>query len=513
MYLERFGLRERPFSHAPDARFVYLGERHERALAHLQQSIQVPGGVTYLIGAGGLGKTTLCRLLLSRLPERVDVALIPDPAPTRQELLSVVSNQLGIAHGMDTPSLILGESLFRRQAAGLAARRTAVIVDEAQSLDLDGLEQLDLLSSLEIDGQKLLAIVLVGEPWLLDLLARAGTRRPSPPTGYHLRPFSENETFAYVRHRVTIAGGRPDLFDVGALRDVHRLSSGVPGAINSICAQALLHAVARRGRRVDRSTVRAAARSAHAPAGSPTLEEFDDAPAIDPAATARRLARSPAARSPAARSTRPRWPWLVAGGLVLNALAIGAALLPPRGPNDASPPSETRVAAEPAPPNDTPPPRTNMPADEGARDARRPEPAESIAPAVPTVRPVAPPPARRAAPVTSIAGEPSAPPEETARQRRRRERAELRSATASSAPASDTAPPHSPEQSPLQPSSLKIDMLVWSTEPRQRMVYVNGRKYVEGQTLESGAVLERIEPDGIVLVQEGRRFRLRSEAR
>lgn len=504
MYLERFGLRERPFSHAPDARFVYLGERHERALAHLQQSVQVPGGVTYLIGAGGLGKTTLCRLLLSRLPERVDVALIPDPAATRQELLSVVSNQLGIAHGMDAPSLILGESLFRRQATGLAARRTAVIVDDAQSLDLDGLEQLDLLSSLEIDGQKLLAIVLVGEPWLLDLLARAGTRRPSPPTGYHLLPFSENETFAYVRHRVTIAGGRPDLFDVRALRDVHRLSSGVPGAINSICAQALLHAVARRRRRVDRSTLRAAARSAH-PAGSSMLEELDDSPLIDPTATARRPARSPAARA-----RRPRWPWLVAGGLALNALAIGAALLPPRGRNDALPPSQTRVAAEPAPPNDTPPPRTNPTADEGARDARPPEPAGSIAPAVPTAPPVAPPPARPAAPVTSIAGEPSAPPEETARQRRRRERAELRSATPSSAPASD---PASPQPAPPQPSALKIDMLVWSTEPRQRMVYVNGRKYVEGQTLESGAVLERIEPDGIVLVQEGRRFRLRSETR
>jgi len=500
MYLEHFGLRERPFSHAPDARFIYLGERHERALAHLRQSVQTRGGVSYLIGASGIGKTTVCRMLLNQLPERVDVALILDPVPTTQELLSVVCDQLGVAYGMDAPSLILGDSLFRRQTTGLGARRTAVIVDEAQSLSLDVLEQLYLLSSLEIDRQKLLEIVLIGEPWLLDLLARAATRQPSPSTGYHLLPFSENETVAYVRHRVASAGGGRDIFDLDALRDVHRLSSGVPRVINTICASALLGAVARRRRSVDRSTVRAAARSALAPAGSSALEGFEDPLRIGPITISRE-----SARSPAARSRRPRWPWLVTGGLVLNALAIGAALLPPGARNVVAPLSDGRMEAASPPRSDPSPSQANPIVDDLPRDSGQPETAEPVARPVLTARPVAPPPARPTAPVTSVARGPSAAAEETPRQQRRRERAELRSATASNAPTSDPAPP--------QPLQLKIDMLVWAAEPRERMVYVNGHKYVEGQRLENGAVLERIEEDGIVVIQEGQRRRLRSEAR
>ena len=351
-----------------------------------------------------------------------------------------------------------------------------------------------LLSSLEIDGQKLLEIVLIGEPWLVDLLPRVATHQPWKSAGYHLLPFSETETFAYVRHRMATAGGGRDIFDVDALRDVHRLSSGVPRAINTICARALLTAVARQRRSIDRPTVRAAARSAPG---------FDAPARLDPIA----ISREPA-RSPVARSRRPRWPWLVTGGLVLNALAIGAALLPPRA-RHVTRPSDARVEAEALPRRDPSPSRTNPILDERPREFRQPETAEPIPPPVLTARPLVPPPARGAAPVTSIAREPSAPAEETSRQRRRRERAELRAATASNAPISaTTSDPVPPQQLPL-----KIDMLVWAAEPGQRMVYVNGHKYVEGQTLENGAVLEHIEPDGIVLIQEGRRVRLRSEAR
>src|SRR5262245_38387486 len=338
MYLEQFGLRERPFSYTPHDRFVYLGERHARALAHLRQGLQAPGGVSYLVGASGMGKTTMCRRLLKQLPERGDVALIPDPVQTPQELLSVVCDQLGVAYGKDAPSLILGASLLRRQAAGLGARRTAVIVDEAQSLGLDVLEQLHLLSSLEIDGQRLLEIILIGEPWLTDLLARAAPRQRVPAAGHHLLPLTESETTAYIRHRMAVAGGRPEVFDDNALRDVHRLSSGVPRGINTLCAQALLCAAARRRRSVDRSTVRAAARTALAPTGSLPIEGFDEAPRTEP-----RTTRRQPARAPAERARRTRWPWLVTGGLVLNALAIGATLLVPRTHDVVGPPSDARA--------------------------------------------------------------------------------------------------------------------------------------------------------------------------
>src|SRR6266850_916287 len=312
MYLQDFGLRERPFSHAPDPRFVYLGEHRERALAHLLRSVQVQGGVAHLIGESGVGKTTICRMLLNRLPPRVDVALILNPVPTPQELLSVVCDELGVAYGTDAPSLLLGDTLYRKQVAGLGERRTVVIVDEAQSLSLDVLEQLYLLS------------------------------------------FTENETCAYVRHRMTTAGGGRDIFDVDALRHVHHLSSGVPRQINTICARALLSAVAQKRRNVDRATVRAAARSAQA------IEVPDEAPRIEPARIPWAPAPAPVpARAPTARRRRPLWPWLVTGGLVLNAVAIGAVLLAPRAP-DVAPLADTRAEAEaPAavsPPTESPAP-------------------------------------------------------------------------------------------------------------------------------------------------------------
>jgi len=406
MYLEQFGLRERPFSNASDPRFIYLGENHERALAHLLRSVKAQGGVAHLIGASGIGKTTMCRMLLNRLPEHVDVALILNPVPTPQELLSVVCDELGVAHGRDAPSLILGDSLYRKQAAGLGQRRTVVVVDEAQSLSLDVLEQLYLLSSLEIDGQKLLGIILIGEPWLIDLLARAAPDQPSQSTGYHLLPFTEHETCAYVRHRMAIAGAGRDIFDIDALRDVHHLSSGVPRLINTICARALLSAVAQRRRSVDRSTVRAAARSALAPAGSPAIEGLDEAPRIEPVT----ISREPVPRG-AARARRPLWPWFVAGGLALNAIVIGAIVLAPR-PLDVVPPTPdtrgevvTPAAEAPAAISPSPAP-TAQAVDDLPRDSSPPEPTKPIAPPVSAVRPIAPPPARPATPPVSIAPAP-----------------------------------------------------------------------------------------------------------
>ena len=506
MSLEQLGLRERPFSSAPDPRFVYLGEHHQRALAHLLRSVQAQGGIAHLTGESGMGKTTMCRMLLNRLPERVDVALILNPVLTPEELLDVVFDELGVAHGAEAPTPTgLGDALSRRQAARPGEQRTVVIVDDAHSLGLDVLEHLSQLSSLEGDGKKLLQVILIGEPGLIELLSRAASDGSAPPTatGYSLLSFTENETCAYVRHRIAIAGGGRDIFDVDALRDVHRLSAGVPRLINTICARALLTAVAQRRQSVDLSTVRAAARAALAPAGSPSIESPEEAPPIEPVTIPRE-----AVASPAARARRPLWPWLVSGGLLLNAGAIAAAFLGPRPADVVAPPPAQRAEAEaPAEVQPSTAPAA-PPVDDPPRSPQLPDAAETPAqpPALAT-RPDAPTPVRPMTP--AVTGDPSASAStgESPRQRRRRERAETWSAPALKPP------PSSPRAASSQELELKIDMLVWAAEPEQRMVYVNGQKYTEGQTLENGAVLERIEQDAIVMIQEGQRLRLRSEAR
>ncbi len=518
MYLEQFGLRERPFSNAPDPRFVYLGAHHEQALEYLLHGVQAQAGVILLTGESGIGKTTTCRVLLSRLPERVDVALILNPVLTPVELLTVVCDELGVTCGMDASRLtVLRDALCRQLAARHGTRRTVLIVDDAQNLGLEVLGQLYLLSNLELDGRKLLEIILIGEPGLIERLGRTTLHPPSHATrGYYLLPFAEDETCAYVRHRLAVAGGR-DIFEAEALRDVHHLSAGVPRLINTICDRALSSTDAQGRRSVDRSTVRAAAHSALAPAGSPALEARAENPRVKQAA----VSREPP-RRPAARARQPRWPWLVSGGLALTAVVIGAVLLGPRPADIGAPPPHTRaetqapVRVEPSTAQ-TPPavidPQYVSQADTARRadtapqpdTARQPETARPTAQPVMAARPVTPASARPTPPPASVAPEPTAPADETPRQRRRRARAELR-ATTSPLPASDQTP--SPQAVPL-----KIDMLVWAPEPGRRMVYVNGHKYVEGETLENGAVLQRIEEDGIVVIQEGQRLRLRSEAR
>src|SRR5262245_51245073 len=242
-YLQHFGLRERPFLNAPDLRFVYLGPHHEQAIAHLLRGMEVPGSVVLLTGESGIGKTTTCRALLSRLPERVDVALIVNPALTPVELRAFLCDQLGVAYETDASDQALVDALHGKLSARLGTRRTVVVVDEAQSLVPDVVDQLFALSNMELEGRKLVEIILIGEPPLIDLVGRATAHRSSQaPTGYYLLPFAEAETVAYVRHRVAVAGV-PDLFEPEALRDVHRLSGGVPGLINVICERALSIAV------------------------------------------------------------------------------------------------------------------------------------------------------------------------------------------------------------------------------------------------------------------------------
>ncbi len=264
MYIEHFGLAELPFSLTPDPRYVYMSERHREALAHLIYGISQGDGFVQLTGEVGTGKTTMCRCLLEQLPPDVDVALIFNPRLTSHELLAAVCDELRVAYPAGTDSVkLLVDSLYRHLlGAHERGRRTVLIIDEAQNLSVDVLEQVRLLTNLETARDKLLQIILIGQTELGTLLERPELRQLAQrvTARYHLRPFSHDETRAYIVHRLGVAGRTRMLFSPWALREVHRLSRGIPRLINVICDRALLGAYATSRSWVDVHTVRRAAR-------------------------------------------------------------------------------------------------------------------------------------------------------------------------------------------------------------------------------------------------------------
>jgi general secretion pathway protein A len=261
MYLTFFGLNEKPFAITPDPRYLYLSERHAEALAHLLYGINEAGGFVQLTGEVGTGKTTIVRSLLAQTPKNAEIALILNPKMTAPEFLLTICEELGI--GVPDSALgslkdlvdILSQYLLRAHAAG---HRVVVVVDEAQNLSPEVLEQVRLLTNLETNTQKLLQIILIGQPELRELLARNELRQLAQRiTGrYHLNPLSQDETAAYVRHRLRVAGATTDIFAPGALGTVFRLSQGVPRVINVICDRALLGAYSLDRHRVTAALVR-----------------------------------------------------------------------------------------------------------------------------------------------------------------------------------------------------------------------------------------------------------------
>jgi general secretion pathway protein A len=264
MYLSFFGLNEKPFAITPDPRYLYLSQRHAEALAHLLYGINEAGGFVQLTGEVGTGKTTIVRSLLAQTPKNAEIALILNPKMTAPEFLLTICEELGI--GVPDSSLgslkdlvdILSEYLLRAHAAG---HRVVLVVDEAQNLSPEVLEQVRLLTNLETNTQKLLQIILIGQPELRELLARNELRQLAQRiTGrYHLNPLSHEETVAYVRHRLRVAGATTDIFAAPALNAVFGLSQGVPRVINVICDRALLGAYSLDRHRVTASLVRSAA--------------------------------------------------------------------------------------------------------------------------------------------------------------------------------------------------------------------------------------------------------------
>ncbi|WP_460813331.1 ExeA family protein [Luteimonas pelagia] len=265
MYLAHYGLDAPPFSITPDPRFVFLGERHRDALAHLTFGIDKGGGGGFvqLTGEVGTGKTTLSRLLLEQLPADTRVALVLNPRQGPVELLETICEELHLdiaGRRGSSKALVdaLNAYLLRAYADG---QRVVLIIDEAQDLSVDALEQVRLLTNLETDTQKLLQVVLLGQPELRDLLARPDLRQLAQriTARFHLTPLDADETGAYMRHRFRVAGGQRFPFDARAVRCVHARAGGVPRLVNVIAERALLAGYARDLATIDARTVDRAA--------------------------------------------------------------------------------------------------------------------------------------------------------------------------------------------------------------------------------------------------------------
>lgn len=268
MYLPFYGLNAAPFAITPDPRFVFLSERHRDALAHLLYGIGQggSGGFVQLTGEVGTGKTTLCRLLLEQLPENARVALILNPRLSPVELLEAIGEELHLdldgARG-SLKALVdrLNRFLLSAYAQGL---RVVLIIDEAQNLSFEALEQVRLLTNLETATQKLLQIILLGQPELRDMLAREDLRQLAQriTARFHLTPLSESETEAYLRHRLAVAGCARFPFTRLAVRRIHHHAQGVPRLINVIADRALMAGYVQEELQIGECSVDRAAREA-----------------------------------------------------------------------------------------------------------------------------------------------------------------------------------------------------------------------------------------------------------
>ena len=316
MYASFFGLNEKPFSITPDPHYLFLSGRHAEALAHLVYGINEAGGFIQLTGEVGTGKTTVVRSLLTQAPKHAEIALILNPRMSPAEFLLAICEELGIGvpdgseHSLKDLVDLLSLHLLNSHADG---RRIVLVVDEAQNLAPEVLEQVRLLTNLETETQKLLQIILIGQPELRELLGRVELRQLAQRiTGrYHLDPLSGDETAAYVRHRLRVAGATREVFSAGALREIQRLSGGVPRLINIISDRALLGAFTEDRHVISAGVVRRAAG-----------EVFD-------------------------KHIQPRWvPWAAAASVAAIAITSAVLLLPQILTSLAPAPA---VAAAPAP--------------------------------------------------------------------------------------------------------------------------------------------------------------------
>lgn len=263
MYNAYFNFKEAPFSIAPDPRYLYMTTQHREALAHLVYGLNSEGGCILLTGEVGTGKTTVCRCLLEQIPEHTNIALVVNPKVTAVELLETICDELKIKYPEENNTIKtyidrINAFLIEANASN---EKTVLIIDEAQNLDDTVLEQLRLLTNLETNQRKLLQIIILGQPELLEILARQEMRQLAQriTARFHLNALSRHDVKAYINHRLAIAGQNAQLFPEPTISQLYRLSKGIPRLLNVLCDRSLLGTYVQNKTIVDTKTLTTAA--------------------------------------------------------------------------------------------------------------------------------------------------------------------------------------------------------------------------------------------------------------
>ena len=246
MYVEYFGFKEAPFSIAPDPRFFFTSDRHKEALAHLSYGLKGAGGFVMLTGEVGTGKTTVSRALISQLPEQTVIGYVHNPAVNELELLATLCDEFSLEYEPQNLTLkVLFDLLHQHLLTLFKQQQTCVVmIDEAQLLSTAALEQLRLLTNLDVENKKLLHVILIGQPELQQKLKQTELRQLAQRISarYHLLPLTETELASYCAYRLSIAAGNPGILPKNVLKKLQQVSGGVPRLVNLICDKALYQA-------------------------------------------------------------------------------------------------------------------------------------------------------------------------------------------------------------------------------------------------------------------------------